>query len=229
MTGPRGRERVFLFALAALILAPIGLALWGISTSTISVVVVACAAAVLFVRLPDLTKFKLGPLQAQLEKTVAEANATIAQLRDLAVTLSQASLEALQGMGRLSGDQRHIFAAKERTVRSLTKLGCSAEEIAQATEPFDRWTEFDHATMIRGVAQVQAGNDENAKKAVHACFDFPVTESGISVAKAAQLRLCLEKVLTIGDDLDEAIKDLETFQKTKELRRPEQFFRRYKG
>jgi len=106
-------------------------------------------AAFLLVRIDEVAELSLGPLKARMKETIAQANATIDQLRTVTLQLSRATLAALISTGlndnmmgsdfannSMTLEQR--LASQDRVISSLEEIGATKDQIADATQHWRR-------------------------------------------------------------------------------------------
>jgi hypothetical protein len=117
--------------LAALILA---LPLRTQSIKGTAVIAGVGALALVMTRLPDITLLDALGIRTELQHTINEANATIAQLRKLAVTIAEPELSQLAMSGAMLSELRfeYQYDQKKQIVDTMKSLGVSQEDITAA-------------------------------------------------------------------------------------------------
>lgn len=92
--------------------------------------------ALVMTRLPDITLLDALGIRTELRQTLNEANATIAQLRKLAVAISEPELSALAMSGVIFHQLRFTdqYNREKRIVDILKSLGVSQDDITVALQ-----------------------------------------------------------------------------------------------
>jgi hypothetical protein len=90
-------------------------------------IAVVGAIAIVLTRLSDFTGFTALGMTAELRQTINEANATIAQLRTLALTIAEPELNQLAMSGIILSELRfsYQYDRKKQIVKNLADLGSS--------------------------------------------------------------------------------------------------------
>jgi hypothetical protein len=122
------------------------------------------AVALVLTRLPDITLFAALGMRAELRQTIEEANAKIAQLRTLALTIAEPELSqlAMSGMifSRLSFSYQ--YERKKQIIETLRALGIPQDDIARVSRPWTDITLFKLSNVI--VQTLEKTNKELAEK-----------------------------------------------------------------
>lgn len=210
--------------LIASVLVPAILVVFRRDPGSVWAVVVACVAAALLIRLPDVELFKVGPLEARLRQATARAEATIEQLQNVAVSLSRPALGAVMGQGRFAGGglRRQQFDTREQVIVELRKLGLSQEQIRSATSLFDNYIRIDMAYDLRQLLHNMDHGQADLMGKIQLCFHRP-DRLAFTASSANELRSCLEALIPIQGEVAERFLDLEQFERDGTLRRPEVF------
>jgi hypothetical protein len=120
-----------------------------------TVLIVAGATALIFVRLPDISSLKLLGLQATLERQIGKAEVTIEELQKLAAAMAKANLTQIA----MSGQMLHglptgaKFAIRDKIIESMKEIGVSEKDIHDAQQV---WIGV-YADMLLGEIQSEAG------------------------------------------------------------------------
>ncbi len=201
-----------LLGLYILIAAPVAAWLAGGLVATFAVVGgLACA---ILIRLPDLVELGVGPLKAKLEREVAEAAATVNQLKALGAVFGQAILAVLAGEGRWGGMGYGAKSAlKEEVDAELRKLGLNDDQMRIAHRTWNQYLLFDHGFRIRQKIP-------NAALLISPNINA-LLGPNLRVASAEDWRRELSRANLLTPDIDEAIQDLEHFVRTGAIRRRE--------
>lgn len=127
-------------ALASLILISLAMLLALLDkTTAMGIIVAAGALCIAFLNLDRFQSFKGAGFEAEMKRVVDEAYASIDEVRNIAVDMSEATLSALGSGLFISGmklEQR--VRLRNQLVESLRKLGADDEEIARATDIWRR-------------------------------------------------------------------------------------------
>jgi hypothetical protein len=105
-----------------------------VTVAIAGVVVGVGALALVMTRLPAITLLDALGIRMELQSTLKEANATIKQLRQLAVAISEPQLSELAMNGAMLSELRfsYQYERKKQIVDTLKSLGVSEDDIATA-------------------------------------------------------------------------------------------------
>lgn len=132
---------------------------WTQSTAAASLALTAAVVFVLICKLDDITEFSLGPLRAKMRETIAEATATLDQLRGLATTTARAILTDLMAGSMMGGmGNRKRFELHDSVLSSLRDLKISAEQIRIAET---EWKKGVHIIYFRAIRKAITDSQEN--------------------------------------------------------------------
>ncbi|SBW11257.1 conserved hypothetical protein [uncultured Alphaproteobacteria bacterium] len=205
------------FTLAAPII--VGLKYHDTSTAWIAAL---CGAFVTIVsRFDDLTKVSLGPLKAEMREAINEANATIEQLREVATTITDATLTDLSaGMfwGGLSTKSRLDYHPK--MIASLQKIGASQEQIDRAEAGWRNAIGILYLNHITKAAEAAAPNASAftpARGELRNAF-----KDSVAPAPSALEQVLSSHSLT-SPEIKQWLDDYHHFLATKEIRRYDEF------
>jgi hypothetical protein len=119
------------------IVAPVIAVIFG-NIVTALVFVLAGLVALLWVRAEDITEVRFLSLQAKLEKSITEANATVSQLRGLASVLAGPVVAQIALGGQFMKHQ--TLASKQRNINEIAQylkgIGAKASEIQDVMTPW---------------------------------------------------------------------------------------------
>jgi hypothetical protein len=103
-------------------------------SATIASVTAACGAFVMFAaRLDRMTELSLGPVKAKMRETIAEATATINQLREVTTTMATATLTNMMATTFAGGmSLRKRLELHDQVMQQLESLGVSDEQQRRA-------------------------------------------------------------------------------------------------
>lgn len=180
--------------------------------------------AVLVGRLHQVEEFSLGPLKARLRATIEEANATIQQLRGVALGLAEASLTDLMAGNFM--DSMHMgqrLAMHDVIVKSLVVLGMSQADVQKASVHWNKGIGLTYWRAIRGslpqVSDPNVRSDPKIRLAFDSLMDFkewraPTPDEAEAFVKERDLE---------NPAVAEWIADYRHFIRTKEIRRRDEF------
>jgi hypothetical protein len=153
------------------VVAPIAFASFGLSAAA----VFAFLGAVLLLVLPKIdtvVEIAFGPLRAKLERKVEETEATLRELRSLALVLADPVMSSAVRLGRwntaLSREER--LRLYERTKAALRRLRASDLEIADASREHHRFVLFDLSQPIASAIDAVLEKKSKERSAVTAAM-----------------------------------------------------------
>jgi hypothetical protein len=199
--------------------------------TSLAVVVAACGAFVaMLARLDDLVELSLGPVKAKMLATLQEANATVDQLRALAVVSAAAQLASLSEafFGWANGNRARLVHLAGEIIDSLRQLGVSEAEIATAVDPWRRsmscvYHRYVKAYVSRADRRPGVTFSEPAQAAALAELKSAMDFDTRSAASPAKLREILARHGMLTDDMREWLDDYDVFLDTGAIRRPAVF------
>lgn len=114
-------------------------------------------------RFNDVSELGLFGLKAKIEKAISEAYATLEQVKEFAKVVATVSLSNTARSGWLGGipeDQSRKIL--QETKNTLQELGCSDEEIKEATQDYHncQLTEYKSVLLHGGGSQVPESDDK---------------------------------------------------------------------
>lgn len=116
-------------------------------------------AAMLFTRLSDIVRFRGLGIEAELQRKIDEANATIAQLQELALAVAEPVLTnlALQGyLVQLNNSDR--YAMREKILKVLGGIGLKPEALVNIDSIFRQM--FRNRLVLKALDGVQLTEGE---------------------------------------------------------------------
>ena len=205
----------------------------GFKDPSTSWVAALCGAFVTFIAKFDaLAELSLGPVKARMKEQIAEAAATLEQLREVATATSRATLTDLMAggfMGSMSLKKR--FELHDNIISSLKKIGAGAEQIEQAETEWKKGVSVIYHRAIKKCvelreepSQVNIYAPEPNKKAGQEIQDLLEFESW-STPTPHQIKTVLKKYEISVTSADEWLNDYQHFLNTNEIRRKEGFIK----
>ena len=190
--------------------------------SVMALAIAAGAIGMAFANLDKFTRIKGAGFEAELKKAVEEAYATTSSLKDLAGALAHAVLGLVAGEGRWGGmGYRRKLELKASSNAALRKLGLTDAEVTKAHAMFDAYLSCDHGSAIcQAIAK-----HPNINNDVHADLKELIDYTSLSVANAEEFRTVVKKHNIDSPEITELISDLQHFQTTGTLRRPDVWFK----
>lgn len=189
-------------------------------TSAAFAILLTGVVAVLVGRLHHVEELALGPLKARLRQSIDEANATIQQLRALALALGEASLtDLMAGNFFDSMSLRQRFAVHDVIRRSLLDLGLSERDVQKASANWNKGIAVTYHRAIRATLPKEL--DVKIRNEFNEMLKFEDWQAPTPDALDAFMR-------THGLLTDEAvawIEDYRHFERTRDIRRLDEFLR----
>ncbi len=172
------------------------------------------AATLLLTRLSDIQKFALFGLKAELRDAVREANATIDQLRDLALSLAEPNLNymAMHNVMLMRLTSRTQYENKEKIVTALRKLKIPESKIQEASS---LWVTI----TLRKMSYTMLHRLQELK--IDAKFNDEVRLTDGQPSPAATLKAFFATNGINDPKLLQLLSDYDHLARTGELRRPE--------
>jgi hypothetical protein len=176
------------------------------------------ALALIMTRLPDITLLDALGIKTELQHTIDDATAKIAQLRQLAVAISEPQLSELAMNGALLLEMRfsYQYERKKQIVDMLKSLGVSEDDIATALRV---WT----PATLRKLSNVIAISIAKTDTALAEKFRAMRVDAHENPAKPDALREFLRDNHITDTEVVDLVDDYEHLFKTGEVRRTEVF------
>jgi hypothetical protein len=115
-------------------------------------------------RIDELAELSLGPLRAKMRETIAEAAATIDQLRQVAVTSSRAILTDLMAANFMSGmTLRKRFELHDEIIAALDSIGASEAQKELARTEWKKGITVIYHRAIRKAVRADPNIDEKRR------------------------------------------------------------------
>ncbi|HUN39075.1 MAG TPA: hypothetical protein VMU81_02165 [Acetobacteraceae bacterium] len=154
----------FVVSLCFVLIVPplIGLVL---HDSSVAWLTVLCGSLVAFLsRIEALAELRIGPLRATMREKIAEAVATVEQLRELATSITTAFLTDLIGssfMGVMSNDRR--LRIHDELIEKLRSLGATDSQINRAEKDWRDGISIVYYRIISNEMQKAANHPTTAE------------------------------------------------------------------
>lgn len=184
-----------------------------------------CGAFITIIAKPEgLAELSLGPLKAKMQKTIAEATATVEQLREVATTMATVVLSDLmagQFMWGMSAAKR--LELHDELVQNLERLGVTPEQLVRVQA--DWWGGIGvmyHNKLSQRLRQ----SAQEAKLSVHEVtqeFNAFAKMDTRSAGSPDDYQKFFTKHKLLTPDIQLWIDDYRHFLLTKEVRRRDEF------
>tara|TARA_R110002072_G_scaffold280360_2_gene442667 strand:- start:53 stop:727 length:675 start_codon:yes stop_codon:yes gene_type:complete len=188
---------------------------------------VACAIALSFLNLDKIQRFKGAGFEAEMKKAVDEANATVKQLRTVALTSVEAALTTLMSSSFLGGTNLETkIKIQDQLINSLKEIGISDADINKTSE---RWHRGVGMIFFRGIKKcLREDKKSYASESEHRVVLDDVKEKlnpdrSWNVPSSAEIRAFIELKAHMTPEIEELLKDYEHYEKTKTFRRQNVF------
>ena len=183
-------------------------------------ILIAGTVAVLVGRLNLVEELSLGPLKARLRASIDEANATLQQLRAVALSLAEASLTDLMAGNFAIGMSLHQrLATRDVIVNSLLDLGLTESEVEKASANWDKGIGLTYGRAIR------ASLPKTLEPAIRSAYDALTKFDEWQAATPDELETFVNKHKLNTAETAVWIDDYRHFLRTKEIRRRDEFAR----
>lgn len=226
------RQRLFWISVLFTLLVPSTIGLY-FDNIKVALVALVSGGLVLVISIADqVSEISLGPLRAKLRETIAEAHATIEQLRATAVVIARASLGQLIAdsfIGRMTGAQR--FRLHDELITNLYHLGVSDEQVNEAKAI---WNKGIRVIYVRAIGYAISGksspsdptnptpDQENLSREIKNLRSFGDDWSAVS---STMLRELIEERSQMTPLVKKWLDDYQHFEETGDIRDKDQFLR----
>jgi hypothetical protein len=203
--------------IVAMVVIPILLGLFR-SKWEMSLAIGAIGIALAFANLDKIARFKTPAFEAELRTVVDKAYAAIEQLKDLGLALSAPIADELAISGRMLQyiPLKYKLERVQKIAATLKELGASQAEIDLATATIYGRVSHDHLIgivyLLRDLNKDKAPLFQGIEEGKMNSWDRATVESFIT-----------SNGLVKNDEVDERFLDLEFFERTKTLRRPDRW------
>lgn len=182
------------------------------------------AVALSFLNIDKIQWFKLAGFEAKMKKAVADANATIEQLRQVAATSSEATLTTLMAGNFFDGTTLETrLKLHDQLIDNLIDIGASDAQLKSADE---MWRRGVGITFHRGIRASLLCIDEKDATEVRAAADELQNLSQFEEWKApssGEIRKFIDDKGRMTPELDELLLDYKEYETSGKLRRRDVF------
>jgi hypothetical protein len=185
------------------------------------------AVIILTAKVDALAELSLGPLQAKMQATIAEATATIVQLREIATSMATVVLSDLmagQFLWGMSSAKRHEL--HDELIADLKRLGASQNQLDRAQVEWWKGigvmyhNKLGHDLLNRAVA---AGKTGQEPRLCAEEFGKLINAKTRSVAPPDDYEEFFKRHNLLSPEVEASINDYRHFVATKGVRRPIDF------
>ena len=209
---------------ASAILVIIVMVIIKVKSGGLLAVISAFFLAALILYFPYLHKVSVGILGAELQNRIQTADATIAQLREIATfSVKQTLLSYADSISDGAGARKRVFEQRDKGLQLLQGLHASKEQLADAVTLFNTM----EAHLMVSAINADIGTlkiDPSKLDAYAQAFYKTFPDQYYNPPPAAELEEFARHYVTLTPELDDEFKDLAYFQANGELRRPKYFF-----
>ncbi len=227
-------KAIFWIGMVFTLVAPAVIGVYFKDPST-SWVAALCGAFVTFVaKFEEIAELSLGPVKAKMKEQIAEANATLSQLKNVSATISEGFLSELMSGAFFGGMKlRDRFALHDKIIKLLESIGIPEEDI-KGTKTF--WNKgicvmyknkIVHIVGLRtrpSTVNTKAPEENNkAADEINAMFD----KNTWTAPTPYQIRAVIDKYGVSTPEAEEALADYEYFIATGEIRSRDTVFSKF--
>jgi hypothetical protein len=178
--------------------------------------------AFLMVRLNEVAEFSLGPLKARMRESIAEANATVAQLREVALALGRSGLTTLGADQFMDGmSQSTRLAMHDQIIGALVSIGATPGDLNRATTEWRQCLAMRYHRIIVDTAQPTTVGEQQraAKTKLESLAHYSTWE----MATPQRYLEVLAEFGLLRPEVKEWVADYEHLLKTSTLQRRDEF------
>jgi len=209
------RKAVVPSLIAFTVIAPTIATILGNISAAIMLLVIGAAALVL-TRLDDIRRIKLWSLEAELERKIDEARATLEQLRQLARAVAEPALSTLAMQGSIFKELKfsYRYRVQQRIDHALEELGVPVGDRQQVGTIW-------YAPVARGLAGLIVNDVRQTRPDLVARIDELGNANGDRPAAPDAYREFLQANGLMNDERAGRLDDYQHFWNTGEVRRPD--------
>lgn len=218
---------IFWVGIGFVLVVPSLIGLYAPNSSVAWIALVSGAFVTMMSKFDSLAEFSLGPLRARMREVVDQATATIAQLQNLAVSITSAFLEHLIAssfMGVMSNDRR--FKMRNELITELKLLGANDKQLQRAEAKWNDGVGLIYHRIIS--TQITDENKQNPthnhNELVAELQKLPDFENLRSSTPESYEQFARSHGL-LKPSVQSWVDDYRHFQKTGEIRRREEFMK----
>lgn len=227
-TGPAGQRVLFRVSIVFVLVVPVCVSLYASNSVGAWIALLAGSFTALMSKFDALAEFSLGPLKARMREAADEATATVAQLRELAASLSQGFLTDLIASSFMGG----ITLAKRLEmhgdlISKLKTLGVSDQRLQEIQTDWTKGIDVIYHRAIRDEMLAPLSNEDRKRYndlhhqieelADFATWNVPSPDVYKAFARTHNL---------LTSTVESWIEDFQHFRQTGEIRRRSEFVTR---
>lgn len=210
--------------------APIIIGLFFKDTSTSWVAALCGAFITLMAGLENIAEISLGPVKARMREKIAEAAATIEQLKKVALVMSEGFLTDLMTNNFMGGiTLKKQFELHEKITSSLKDIGASSEQIYEAEKNWNKGISIIFHRSIKNAVEERhhpstinssaTQEQQSAGRELQALLDFDNWQA----PSVQQIQAVLDKNNIDLPAVNSLLNDYDHFLKTNEIRNKAEF------
>lgn len=180
------------------------------ATEILSICAAFCTAA-LIPYIPNLSDFSINRsgFVAKMRYSIYEANASVEQMRNIAITIAHSTIGATALIDLENGEQETAINIGTEITKELRDLGVSEDTIRYTMQDYDNLMEYSLLKKIEH-AYIDYCNKNNLNKQCN--FNFSKFED-YPIAKENDIRKYLSENTSIGESVEKPLYELEYYQK----------------
>jgi hypothetical protein len=194
-------------------------------SATIASVTAACGAFIMLAaRLDRMTELSLGPVSAKMRETIAEANATINQLREVTTTMATATLTNMMATNFMGGmSLRKRLELHDQLMQQLQRVGVSEEQQRRAQAEWRKGVSILYFNVVYREAVTDRTLEESNKlqSEYQSMLDFPNWQAP---TPDMLTRFCEQRNL-LTPKVSQWIDNYQHFLSTGEINRQDEFLK----
>lgn len=219
-------QLVFVAGIVFVLLVPSAIGILVSNATAAWIALLSGAFVTVISKFDRIAEFSLGPLRARMREVVAEATATIDQLRELATSTTSAFLTNLIAnsfMGGMSNERR--FRVHDELVEQLRLLRVTEEQLERAEAGWKLGVGVIYHRIIgkriTDKAIEEARNSNTLQNEIQALLDFP----NWAVPPPEKFENFAQERNMLTPAVQSWIDDYRHFRRTGEIRRRDEFLK----
>jgi hypothetical protein len=182
------------------------------------IIVIAGAISLAFLNIDKIQRFKGAGFEAEMKKTIEEANATIEQLRNVAATSAETTLTTLMADSFFDGTTLETrLSLHDRLISNLEEIGVSKAQIENSDAMWKRGVGIIYhrgiGALLKGITSKQVLDE----------FQVLLKFEDWKAPSSNDMRQFIEQKGLMKPEIDELLNDYREFEKTGILRRRDVF------